>query len=91
MRTAAESLQRYSTRLSKMPIHILASAIFDGVSLLPFVIPLVKVLPPLFLIWLLKMYFGGASNNSERLMHSKVVMITVFETHSSFVSVIDNK
>lgn len=59
-----------------MPIHILASAVFEGVSLLPFVIPFLKTLPLLFSIWLLKWYFGGASNTSERLMHSKVIMIT---------------
>lgn len=59
-----------------MPIHILASAVFEGVYFLPFVIPLLKILPLLFSTWLLKKYFGGASNTSERLMHSKVIMIT---------------
>ena len=63
----------------KMPIHMLASAVFEGASLLPFVVPLLKILPVLFLVWLLKMYFGGASNTSERLMHSKVIMITVID------------
>ena len=72
-----------------MPIHILASAVFEGVSLFPFVIPLFKLLPLLFSIWLLKMYFGGASSTSERLMHSKIVMITVIEAHWSLVSVAD--
>ena len=62
-----------------MPIHILASAVFEGVTLLPFVISLLKILPVLLSIWLLKVYFGGASNTSERLMHSKVIMITVLE------------
>lgn len=66
-----------------MPIHMLASAIFEGASLLPFVVPLLKILPTLLSVWLLKMYFGGASNTSERLMHSKVIMITVFGTYSS--------
>ena len=63
-----------------MPIHILASAVFEGVTLLPFVISLLKILSVLLSIWLLKVYFGGASNTSERLMHSKVIMITVLET-----------
>ena len=63
-----------------MPIHILASAVFEGVTVLPFVIPLLKILIVLLSIWLLKVYFGGASNTSERLMHSKVIMITVLET-----------
>ena len=66
---------------SKMPIHLLASAVFGGVSFSPFVIPTFKVLSLLCFIWLLKRYFGGSSNMSERLMHSKVVMITVFEVN----------
>ena len=65
-----------------MPMHILASALFEGVSLLPFVITLLKIVPLLCLVWLLKTYFAGARNISERLMHSKVVMITVFEARS---------
>ena len=68
-------------KASKMPIHILASALFEGVYLLPFAITLLKSVPLLCLIWLLKTYFAGARNTSERLMHSKVVMITVFEAH----------
>ena len=66
-----------------MPIHILASAVFEGVTLLPFVISLLKILPVLLSIWLLKVYFGGASNSSERLMHSKVIMITVLRLNFS--------
>lgn len=73
-----------------MPIHILASALFEGVSLLPFVIPLLKVLPLLLSIWLLKIYFGGASNTSERLMHSKVIMITVFGAYLLLMGVADD-
>lgn len=65
-----------------MPIHILAGAVFEGVPLLPFVIPLLKTLSLLFSVWLLKICFGGASNNSERLMHSKVIMITVRDIKS---------
>ncbi|KAI9842986.1 MAG: hypothetical protein M1838_002904 [Thelocarpon superellum] len=59
-----------------MPIPILAEAVFNGLSSIPFVYPLLKLLPWLGLVYLLKVYFGGASNTSERLMHSKVVMIT---------------
>ena len=72
-----------------MPIHILASAVFEGVSLLPVVIPLLKALLLLLSVWLLKIYFGGATNTSERLMHSKVVMITVSEARFSLASVAD--
>ena len=72
-----------------MPIHILASAVFEGIPFSPFVIPLLKTLPLLFLTWLLKIYFGGASNTSERLMHSKVIMITVIDDYSSLMGVAD--
>lgn len=72
-----------------MPIHMLASAIFEGASLLPFVVPLLKTLLLLFSVWLLKLYFGGGSNTSERLMHSKVIMITVLEAYSSQLSAAD--
>jgi small-conductance mechanosensitive channel len=37
----------------------------------------IKTAPWLLLIAALKYYFGGARNTSERLMHSKVVMVTV--------------
>lgn len=75
---------------SKMPIHILASVVFEGAYLLPYVIPLLKAIPLLFSVWLMKTYFGGGRNTSERLMHSKVIMITVFEYHLSLVSMADN-
>lgn len=70
-----------------MPIHILASVVFEAVSILRFVAPLLKVLPLLFSIWLLKFYFGGSSNTSKRLMHSKVIMITVVKAYSFFMGV----
>ena len=60
-----------------MPLPLLADAIFKGISSIPFAIPVLKTLPWLVLVYLLKYYFGGASNTSERLMHSKVIMITV--------------
>lgn len=73
-----------------MPIHILASAVSEGVSVLSYVVPLLKVLLFLFSIWLLKIYFGGGSNTSERLMHSKVIMITVSEASFSRTNVADD-
>jgi hypothetical protein len=36
-----------------------------------------RIIPIIGVIYGLKRYFGGASNRSERVMHSKVVMITV--------------
>ena len=73
-----------------MPIHMLGSALFGEVSLIPFAVPLLKFVVLLFLIWLLKTYFGGGRNTSERLMHSKVVMITVYEAHFSLGGVTDD-
>ena len=60
-----------------MPIPLLGDLLFKGVYSVPFAVPVLKTLPWLILIYLLKLYFGGASNTSERLMHSKVIMITV--------------
>ena len=60
-----------------MPIPLLADVIFEGIHTIPFAIPILKTLPWLILVALLKIYFGGASNTSERVMHSKVIMITV--------------
>ncbi len=72
-----DGLENKESQPSEMPIPILAEAIFNGVSSIPFATPILKTAPWLILIYLLKTYFGGASNTSERLMHSKVVVITV--------------
>ena len=63
-----------------MPIPLFADVVFKGVDAVPFAVPILKALPWVVLTWVLKWYFGGASNTSERLMHSKVVMITVSHT-----------
>ena len=60
-----------------MPLPLLADVLFKGISSVPFAVPLLKILPWIALVIILKLYFGGASNASERLMHSKVIMITV--------------
>ncbi|KAL2354437.1 hypothetical protein BJ546DRAFT_1026388 [Cryomyces antarcticus] len=62
-----------------MPVYIAKQALVDGISSLPYyeyLFTVLKVAPWLVLLYLLKLYFGGATNTSERLMHSKVVMIT---------------
>lgn len=61
-----------------MPIPLLADIAFKGVSSVPFALPVLKTLPWLVAVWLLKLYFGGANNKSERLMHSKVILVTVW-------------
>ncbi|KAL8942276.1 MAG: hypothetical protein Q9216_001749 [Gyalolechia sp. 2 TL-2023] len=59
-----------------MPIPILTEVANNGVSTIPYVVPTLKVLPWLVLVYVLKWYFGGATTSSERLMKSKVVMVT---------------
>lgn len=60
-----------------MPLGILAKASFDGLAAVPYSYTILRTLPWIALVYLLKMYFGGARNRSERMMHSKVVMMTV--------------
>ena len=60
-----------------MPVPLLAEVAFGGLSRVPWVYTVLKTAPWLVALYLLKVYFGGARNRSERLMHSKVVMITV--------------
>ncbi|MCJ1263861.1 hypothetical protein MMC22_003731 [Lobaria immixta] len=54
-----------------MPIPLLADVLSNGIISIPFAMQLLKALPWLVFIYLLKLYFGGANNTSERLMHSK--------------------
>jgi hypothetical protein len=68
---------RISTSCSTMPLPLLADVLFQGISSVPFAIPALKVISWIGLVIVLKFYCGGASNSSERSMHSKVVMITV--------------
>ncbi|XRM45571.1 hypothetical protein ABZX51_008659 [Aspergillus tubingensis] len=59
-----------------MPIPIITTAITEGTNSVPHLWSILKLLPWAVLLAALKYYFGGARNTSERLMHSKVVMIT---------------
>lgn len=60
-----------------MPIPLITQGIRDGISSIPYAAPILKVLPWVLILAALKYYFGGARNGSERVMHSKVVMVTV--------------
>jgi hypothetical protein len=60
-----------------MPIPILMQGFSEGISSIPYAYTFLKTVAFLGTISLLKYYFGGARNTSERLMHSKVVMVTV--------------
>ncbi|KAL4808697.1 hypothetical protein BDV18DRAFT_157638 [Aspergillus unguis] len=59
-----------------MPIPIITTGIAEGLSAIPYSYTVLKLVPWVLLIAALKWYFGGARNDSERLMHSKVVMVT---------------
>ena len=69
-----------------MPVHILGKVWEDGFSWIPYGWTLLKVLPGIAVIYLLKWYSNGAVNSSERNMHSKVVMMTVGSSHSISIS-----
>ena len=60
-----------------MPIPFIGYLYREGLSSIPYLLPLLKLTPWLGLIALLKFYFSGSKNTSERVMHSKVIMITV--------------
>ncbi|MCJ1394901.1 hypothetical protein MMC18_007781 [Xylographa bjoerkii] len=59
-----------------MPLPFIAEVLYEGFDAVPYLIPIMKALPWLALLYISKSYFGGASNASERVMHSKVIMIT---------------
>lgn len=60
-----------------MPIPILRKAFAEGFDSVPFIFPLLRSAPWLALLALVKWYFAGAHNPSERDMHGKVVLVTV--------------
>lgn len=60
-----------------MPIPLISLAITEGLSAIPHAYTAIKWTAVVAIVALLKYYFGGARNTSERLLHSKVVMITV--------------
>lgn len=59
-----------------MPVHIIAKGFSEGLTALPYGWTVAKLAPCLAVLYLLKWYFNGATNTSERNMHSKVVMMT---------------
>ncbi|KAJ4380742.1 hypothetical protein N0V86_004103 [Didymella sp. IMI 355093] len=59
-----------------MPIGILHQGFTEGLDSIPYGWPIVKVASVFGVLYLLKWFFNGANNTSERNMHSKVVMVT---------------
>jgi len=60
-----------------MPIPLAAEILDGGLAKIPYAYTVLKSTPWLILIYLLKLYFGGKSNRSERVLHSKVIVMTV--------------
>ncbi|KAI4155878.1 MAG: hypothetical protein LQ340_000682 [Diploschistes diacapsis] len=60
-----------------MPLHAIGHIIREGsLSAIPYLTTILRTLPWLAFLALLKWYFSGRRNKSERLMRSKVIMIT---------------
>lgn len=66
-----------------MPVPLFNNVLVQGIDSIPFVYPILKAIPWVILTWIMKWYFGGASNSSERMMHSKVVMVTVNQLYET--------
>lgn len=69
--------KRNSYVVNKMPIPILGEIYYNGIRSIPFLLPIAKVLPWLALLVVIKTWFGGTKNSNERVMHSKVAVVTV--------------
>jgi len=68
---------------SAMPVYIAAQALYSGLDSIPFLPTLLRLLPYVVALVLLKLYCQGASNPAERNMHGKVVIITVNTSSTS--------
>lgn len=66
-----------SRGLSAMPIPILGHALFKGVSETALLPTILKFFAAFAISWVIKRFFQGAANLSERNMHGKVVIVTV--------------
>ena len=69
---------------ANMPVPIINQVLTDGFNSLPFLLPVLKVVPWLVALYLLKTYFSGASNTSERNLHGKVALVTVHTNQLPF-------
>ena len=60
-----------------MPLPILAEVLWKGLSSIPYAYVGLKIALLGAVVGLVKYYFEGARNPSERPMHGKVVIVTV--------------
>ena len=59
-----------------MPVPIITQVFAEGFNSIPFLSSILKAAPWLAVAYILKWYFSGTSNGSERNMHGKVVLVT---------------
>lgn len=59
-----------------MPIDFVANVIAREVTWLPSLWTMVKVVPVIFILVVVKLFSAGVKNTSERKMHGKVVLVT---------------
>lgn len=64
-----------------MPIDVMTQVFYDGLDSVPWIANLLPVVRPVApyaaALILLRWYFSGAKNPHERVMNSRVVMVTV--------------
>lgn len=60
-----------------MPIPTLRFIYDQGIGAIPYGWTIVKITACILAVYFIKAYTEGATNRSERKMHSKVIMITV--------------
>ena len=72
-----------------MILPIIITGYIKGFSSIPYFIPTLKVALWIALVALLKYFFGGARNKSERVRHGKVVMVTVCQPQTDNATSID--
>ncbi|KAF2152271.1 oxidoreductase [Myriangium duriaei CBS 260.36] len=59
-----------------MPVPLVNQVFHDGIRSVPLLVPALKALAVIVVIYYAKSYFQGAENRSERNMHGKVILVT---------------
>ncbi|KAL7272235.1 hypothetical protein RUND412_004963 [Rhizina undulata] len=59
-----------------MPIPIFGEIYYNGVNSIPYLSTILKIVPWIILVVIVKIYFNGAKNGNERVMHGKVAIVT---------------
>jgi hypothetical protein len=72
-----DSTTSFSPSHTTMPIPIIATGLREGISAIPHVWTFLRIAPWVLALFVFKYYFEGTRNTSERMMRSKVIMVTV--------------